>query len=82
LSTGLDVGVAASSNARLLFADLGLKQILSGYYDSDENGEVIHQWLDNTKSVPGIAGAMYTTWESKYNAMTPWAKSAWGSRKR
>ncbi len=64
------------------FADLGLKQILSGYYDSDENGDTIRQWMANTKSVPGIAGAMYTTWESKYNAMSPWAQKAWGPASR
>ncbi len=64
------------------FADLGLKQILSGYYDSDENGDAIRQWMDGAKSVPGITGAMYTTWESKYGAMAPWARQAWGSTKQ
>lgn len=61
------------------FADLGLRQILSGYYDSDEDGAAIAVWLQNTKAVPGIVGAMYTTWENKYGAMQPWAKKAWGS---
>ena len=37
------------------FADLGLKQILSGYYDSDEDGAAIAEWLHNTESVPGIS---------------------------
>ncbi|MGA2748632.1 MAG: carbohydrate binding domain-containing protein [Verrucomicrobiota bacterium] len=60
------------------FADLGLRQILSGYYDSDEDGAAIAEWLRNTKDVPGIVGAMYTTWENKYGAMQPWAKQAWG----
>jgi Carbohydrate binding domain. len=62
------------------FADLGLKQILSGYYDHDENGAEIAEWLQNTKDIPGIVGAMYTTWEDKYNAMDGWAKKAWGTR--
>jgi len=62
-----------------LFADLGLKQILSGYYDHDENGAEIATWLQNTKDIPGIVGAMYTTWEDKYGAMENWAKKAWGS---
>jgi len=61
------------------FADLGLKQILSGYYDGDENGDAIAQWIANTKGVPGIVGAMYTTWEDKYDAMDVWAKRAWPS---
>jgi hypothetical protein len=60
------------------FADLGLRQILSGYYDTDEDGAGIAEWLANTKGVPGIIGAMYTTWEDKYGAMQVWAKKAWG----
>jgi len=62
------------------FADMGLKQILSGYYDGDESGDGIRQWMHATKSIPGISGAMYTTWEAKYGAMGPWAKQAWGKR--
>ncbi|HZP84289.1 MAG TPA: hypothetical protein VFB21_21785, partial [Chthonomonadaceae bacterium] len=61
------------------FADLGLKQILSGYYDGDEDGSAIAKWLANTKGVPGIVGAMYTTWEDKYDAMDVWAQKAWGA---
>ena len=60
------------------FADLGMKQILSGYYDADEDGSAIAQWLANTQSLPGIVGAMYTTWEDRYGAMEVWAKKAWG----
>jgi hypothetical protein len=59
------------------FADLGLRQILSGYYDSDEDGAGIAEWLANVRGVPGIVGAMYTTWEDKYGAMQVWAKKAW-----
>ena len=62
------------------FADLGLKQILSGYYDGDEDGSAIKQWLANTNSIKGIVGSMYTTWEDKYDAMSPWARKAWGAR--
>jgi hypothetical protein len=60
------------------FADLGLKQILSGYYDGDEDGSQIARWLANTRDVPGIVGAMYTTWEDRYGAMDAWARRAWG----
>jgi hypothetical protein len=56
------------------FADRGLRQILCGYYDSDEDGSAIVQWLHNTAGVPGIVGVMYTTWEDKYGAMDAWAK--------
>lgn len=60
------------------FADLGLKQILSGYYDGDEDGSRIRQWIEKTRDVPGVVGAMYTTWEDKYDAMERWARQAWG----
>jgi Carbohydrate binding domain len=60
------------------FADLGMRQILSGYYDGDEDGSSIAEWLANTKDVSGIVGAMYTTWEDKYGAMQVWAQKAWG----
>lgn len=60
------------------FAGLGLRQILSGYYDGDETGAGIAEWVQATKSVKGIVGAMYTTWEDKYDAMDAWAKKAWG----
>ena len=62
------------------FADMGLRQILCGYYDSDEDGSAIAQWLQNTAHVPGVIGAMYTTWEDKYNAMDAWAAKAWGGK--
>jgi hypothetical protein len=60
------------------FADLGLKQILCGYYDSDEEGNGIAEWLEKTKDIPGIVGVMYTTWEDQYGAMQKWAAKAWG----
>jgi hypothetical protein len=61
------------------FADLGLRQILSGYYDSDEDGSKIASWEHNVGGIPGIVGAMYTTWEDKYGAMRSWALKAWPS---
>jgi hypothetical protein len=72
-------GSLMGKNCRF-FADLGLKQILSGYYDGDENGSAIARWLDSVRDVPGIVGAMYTTWEDKYEAMDVWAQKAWGGR--
>jgi hypothetical protein len=83
LSAGVGIvnwhGGLKGKNCRF-FADLGCKQILSGYYDSDEDGSNIAEWLSNTKSVPGIVGAMYTTWEDKYGAMDVWAMKAWGGK--
>jgi hypothetical protein len=62
------------------FADLGLRQILSGYYDGDSDGTRIREWKAATKDVPGVVGAMYTTWEDNYDAMDAWATAAWGSK--
>lgn len=59
------------------FADRGLKQILAGYYDSDANGDAIARWRAHVADVPGIVGAMYTTWEDRYDAMDAWARRAW-----
>ncbi len=85
---GLDPGIGIVNWAGHLkgkncqfFADLGLKQILSGYYDSDEDGSAIQEWIDATRKVHGIVGAMYTTWEDKYDAMDAWAQRAWGGGK-
>lgn len=82
-----DVGVVnwhgelAGRNCQF-FADLGLRQILSGYYDGDDDGSAVTRWLANTAGVKGIVGAMYTTWEDKYEPMTTWAKAAWGEARR
>lgn len=84
---GLDPGIGIVNwhgglmgNNCQFFADLGLRQILSGYYDGDEDGSAIAKWIENTKDVKGIVGAMYTTWEDKYGAMDAWAEKAWGGR--
>lgn len=63
------------------FADLGLKQMLSGYYDGDTSGAGIQGWLVGVKGIPGIEGAMYTTWQDNYDAMDVWAQKAWGNSK-
>jgi len=78
-----DVGIVnwngglAGKNCRF-FADLGLRQILSGYYDADNDGAGITGWLANVRDVPGVVGAMYTTWGDNYGAMDVWAQKAWG----
>lgn len=64
------------------FADRGEKQVLAGYYDGDEDGSGIATWLKNTEGIPGVVGAMYTTWENKYDAMGAWADKAWGGAKQ
>ncbi len=62
------------------FTDRGHRQILAGYYDGNEHGEDIVQWLKGVEGVRGVAGAMYTTWRDRYDAMDEWAAKAWGER--
>lgn len=80
-----DVGIVNWNGGKMgknspFFANLGLRQILSGYYDGDEDGSGIQKWIDATKTVPGVVGAMYTTWEDRYDAMDVWAQKAWGGK--
>jgi hypothetical protein len=63
------------------FADRKERQVLAGYYDGDEDGSGIAEWLKSAHGVPGVVGAMYTTWQDKYGAMEAWAKKAWGGAK-
>ena len=60
------------------FADLGLKQVLSGYYDGDEDGAGIQKWITGAQGLRGVVGAMYTTWNDNYAPMDTWAQKAWG----
>jgi len=78
-----DVGIVNWNGGGLdkdcqFFADLGLKQILSGYYDGDDDGSGIANWEAKAKDIKGIVGAMYTTWNDNYAPMDVWAKKAWG----
>ncbi len=81
-----DVGIVNWSGELMgknagFFASLGLRQILAGYYDADEDGTKIAAWIDATAATPGIVGAMYTTWEDRYAAMDTWAARTWGGGK-
>lgn len=60
------------------FAARGHQQVLAGYYDWDEQGTGIRDWLAQTRGVAGVVGAMYTTWQDKYQALERWAEAAWG----
>jgi len=58
------------------FADRGNKQILAGYYDG--SGYPIEKWLKAGEGIPGIVGAMYTTWVDNYAELETFAQQAWG----
>ena len=46
------------------FSDLGNRQLIAGYYDSDPSQ--ITNWLAAAKPYTGIVGAMYTTWQGRF----------------
>lgn len=60
------------------FAGRGHTQILAGYYDAPP--ENIQPWLRAGEGLPGIRGAMYTTWQNNYSDMEKFAKAAWPGR--
>jgi hypothetical protein len=76
---GLDrkVGVALwrfqSRNQSLAwFAARGQPMLIAGYYDGDP--AAMRQWLDSARAVPGIEGAMYTTWQNRYEDLERFAE--------
>ncbi len=60
------------------FGERGHQQILAGYYDRDREGEGIRRWLAGAVDTPSVVGAMYTTWEDRYDDLEAWAAVAWG----
>ena len=60
-----DVGIVNWSGGKLdsyqFFAKRGNQQIISGNKPTQ-----IGEWLDSCKDLPGIAGAMYTTWDNDF----------------
>lgn len=66
------------------FAGRGNPQILAGYYDSDPAGPPIRAWMQDAAGVEGVVGAMYTTWENRYDSLEDFAaavKDAWKKRR-
>jgi len=60
------------------FADRGHQQVLSGYYDHDDDGAAIAAWLKAVEGIRGIVGAMHTSWQEKFDTLEAWAEKAWG----
>jgi hypothetical protein len=60
------------------FSDRGHEQVLCGYYDTDDDGKAIQRWLKAAEGIPGVTGAMYTSWADKYESLEKWAEQAWG----
>ena len=49
------------------FAGRGHRQVIGGYYDNPDVGGHLGQWLDVARGLPGVGGAMYTTWWNDYS---------------
>ena len=54
------------------FAGRGHKQILAGYYDGPV--DAITPWLADAERAGGLVGAMYTTWQGRYDDLDAFAK--------
>ncbi len=62
------------------FASRGHEQILSGSADNpkDSRGEVSRARLKAAEGLPGIVGAMYTTWYGNFKDIETWGEGVWG----
>lgn len=58
------------------FSNLGFRQICAPYYDAGP--AQIRKWKERAKSTKNFDGMMYTTWQSDYSALEPFAEYAWG----
>lgn len=61
------------------FGERGNSQVLAGYYDQPP--ERISAWLKTGEKVPGLSGAMYTTWQNNFRDLETFAKAAWGGKR-
>jgi hypothetical protein len=66
-------GGKAAASLRF-FADRGHRQILAGYYDADDLSG-FRNWDEAAKSVKGVNGFMYTTWQQKYRLLEPYGRA-------
>ena len=76
---GLDrkVGVAlwrfqSRDQSLAWFAARGQPMLIAGYYDGDP--AAMRQWLDSARAIPGVEGAMYTTWQNRYEDLERFAE--------
>ena len=55
----------------------------AGHHDDHAHGppKGIVRWLKSGQDVKGIEGAMYTTWQSKFDDLERFAELAWGGTK-
>jgi hypothetical protein len=61
------------------FAARGHKQIMAGYYDGAPEPNA-KGWMQAARSVPGVEGIMYTTWQNNFEHLEAFIKAAKESR--
>lgn len=59
------------------FAKQGHKQMISCNCDMDTMEHPV-SWLKDSMGIDGVTGAMYTTWEGKYDKLERFAQRVWG----
>lgn len=45
----------------------GHRQVIADHYDNPDVSGHLGKWLDAARWLPGVDGAMYTTWRSGYS---------------
>lgn len=55
------------------FSGEGFATLGSCYYDADNLDEV-KEWMQLGRSLPGLRGYMYTTWDKKYDLLAPFGE--------
>jgi hypothetical protein len=50
------------------FASQGHRQIIAGYYDSDDLSG-LEAWKSAAHGVDGVFGFMYTTWQARFGML-------------
>ncbi len=54
------------------FAEQGHAQVIAGFYDGPPEG--LRKWQEAARSVPGVGGFMYTTWQGDYSQLEAYGK--------
>jgi len=62
------------------FANRGHRQVIAGYYDGDDLTN-FQQWDSAARSVKGVNGFMYTTWQAKYGLLEQYGKAVRAARR-
>jgi hypothetical protein len=60
------------------------QQIIAGYYDSGDGTAAANLEMGAATGIPGVVGAMYTSWNDDYTQLTAYAnavRAAWPAYK-